>query len=58
MLPDEETQNICAIQKDDNSPILPLTRENLEPLIADNPEAMKYSKKNKLNKALSTYKGN
>jgi hypothetical protein len=52
---EEDTQIITAIQKGNDGPIVPLTSENLEPMIADNPDAMKFFKKKKLLKALRTY---
>ncbi|MGN6495298.1 MAG: hypothetical protein ACTHLE_25150 [Agriterribacter sp.] len=46
---------IKYIQKDENSPILPLTLENLEPLIQDHEKALALARKGKLVKALRLY---
>ncbi|MCZ8072419.1 MAG: hypothetical protein O9311_18905 [Cytophagales bacterium] len=47
--------SIIAVQKGEGAPILPLNKDNLEEMVADNPEALKFAKKKKLEKALTTY---
>lgn len=46
---------IAYIQKDEQSSILPLTKENLENMVQDNEEALALAKKGKLLKALRKY---
>lgn len=46
---------IAYIQKDEYSPILPLTKDNLEPMINDNEKALALARKGKLLKALKKY---
>ena len=47
--------SIIAVQKGEGQPILPLNKDNLEEMVADNPEALKFAKKKKLEKAVTTY---
>ena len=46
---------ITHIQKHGNAEILPLTKENLVEMVADNPRALVLAKKNKLYKAIKAY---
>lgn len=46
---------IAYIQKDEYSPILPLTKENLELMVSDNEKALALAKKGKLLRALRRY---
>jgi hypothetical protein len=45
---------VIAIQQGDG-PILPLTKENLEPMIKDHPKAMQYFEKKKLTAAVKAF---
>lgn len=56
-LAEEGYSYIIAIQDGDRSPILPMTRKNLEPMIGttDEPRIMKLIEKGKLVKALEMY---
>lgn len=49
---------VVAIQDGDGTPILPLTKENLLPLVQDDPKAVKLANKNKLQKALEIFNKN
>ena len=46
---------IAYIQKDEYSPILPLTKDNLELMVSDNEKALALAKKGKLLRALRKY---
>lgn len=46
---------IAYIQKDEYAPIVPLTKDNLEPMVKDNEKARALAKKGKLLKALKKY---
>ncbi|MFM8913952.1 MAG: hypothetical protein ACKOE6_13720, partial [Flammeovirgaceae bacterium] len=47
--------SIIAVQKGEGQPILPLNKDNLEEMVADNAEALKFAKKKKLEKAITIY---
>lgn len=47
--------SIAFIQKGDFSPIVALTLENLEPMVADNEKALEFARKGRLTKAVSVY---
>ncbi|MFM7859343.1 MAG: hypothetical protein ACKO96_47325 [Flammeovirgaceae bacterium] len=47
--------SIIAVQKGEGQPILPLNKDNLEEMVADNPEALTFAKKKKLEKAITAY---
>jgi len=46
---------IAYIQKGGEAPIVPLTKENLEPMVSDNEKALKLVQKGRLLKALKVY---
>ena len=54
-LAEKGTNSLIAIQKGEGAPILPLNKTNLEEMVADNPEALKFAKKKKLEKAITTF---
>jgi hypothetical protein len=54
-LAEKGTGSLIAIQKGEGAPILPLNKTNLEDMVADNPEALKFAKKKKLEKAITTF---
>lgn len=54
-LAEKGTGSLIAIQRGEGSPILPLNKNNLEEMVADNPEALKFAKKKKLEKAITTF---
>ena len=47
-----------AIQKGAGTPIVPLTKENLAPMIAGNPKALRFLEKGNLTKAVLIYNSN
>ena len=49
---------IAYIQKDEYAPIVPLTKDNIEPMVKDNEKALALVKKGKLLKALRKYNQN
>lgn len=51
-------QYISLIQQGTNGPIIPLTKENLEPLISNDEKAMRLLKKNNLKGALLAFNSN
>ena len=51
------TFGFIAIQRGGGGPILPLTKENLLPMVATNERALKLAEKNKLQKAVDVYNG-
>jgi hypothetical protein len=55
LLAEEDAQLIVAIQKRTGSPIVALTRENLELMVSDRPELLKFIQKGKLLKAIKRY---
>lgn len=54
-LAEKGTNSLIAIQKGEGAPILPLNKTNLEDMVGDNPEALKFAKKKKLEKAITTF---
>lgn len=52
---EEDAQLIVAIQKGNGTPIVALTRENLEAMVNDQPELLKFIQKGKLLKAIRRY---
>lgn len=54
-LAEKGTNSLIAIQKGESAPILPLNKTNLEDMVADNAEALKFAKKKKLEKAITTF---
>lgn len=57
LLAEKDAQLIVAIQKRTGAPIVALTRENLEPMVNDRPELLKFIQKGKLLKAIKKYNG-
>jgi len=54
-VPEQGTNLIIAIQKGEDGPILPLTKDNLLSLMADDPKALKLAERNKLTNAIFQY---
>jgi hypothetical protein len=54
-LAEKGSSSLIAIQKGEGAPILPLNKDNLEEMVAENPEALKFAKKKKLEKAITTF---
>jgi len=52
------TTFIIAIQEGNDSPIVPLTKENLLPMISGDPKANKHASKNNFQKAISIFNQN
>jgi len=46
---------IAYVQKGDFAPIVALTLENLEPMVADNAKSLEFARKGRLIKAVSVY---
>ena len=46
---------VIAIQLGDDGPIVPLTKENLIPMVGNDPKLLKYIEKGKLRKAVETF---
>lgn len=55
IVPEWNTTFISAVQKGDDPRILKITKENIVPLVSDNPKALKKAKKEKLDVALDIY---
>ena len=53
-LAEEGIEHIIAIQEG-SGPIVPLTKENLLPMVATNPKALKLAQKDKLHRAITTF---
>lgn len=54
-LAEKGSSSLIAIQKGEGAPILPLNKDNLEEMVAENPEALKFAQKKKLEKAITTF---
>lgn len=54
-LAEEIQMYVIAIQAGDDGPIIPLTKENLMPLVVSDEKAYELAKKNKLHRALNRY---
>jgi hypothetical protein len=54
-LAEKGSSSLIAIQKGEGAPILPLNKINLEEMVAENPEALKFAQKKKLEKAITTF---
>jgi hypothetical protein len=54
-LAEEMEMYVIAIQAGDDGPIVPLTKENLMPLVVSEKKAYELAKKNKLHRALNRY---
>lgn len=55
IVPEWGTPFFSAVQKGEGSPVYKITKENVIPLVNDNPKALKKAEKNKLNAALEIY---
>ncbi|WP_156522706.1 hypothetical protein [Arachidicoccus ginsenosidimutans] len=55
IVPELGTPYISAVQKGNGAPILKITKENIMPLVNDNPKALRKAEKDKLNNALDIY---
>jgi hypothetical protein len=54
-LAEKGSSSLIAIQKGEGAPILPLNKDNLEEMVAENPEALKFAQKKKLERAITTF---
>lgn len=54
-LSEETDQYVIAIQDGDEGPIVPLTKENLMPLVLSDQKSVALARRNKLRRALTTY---